>query len=60
MRVRQSDYISQAEKNIKITQYRTQLFNPQDMPNVEKVRAGYKVQSLSVYLKQPAPAKNLD
>ena len=36
--------------------YRTQLFNPVDMPNVEKVQAGYKVQPLSAFLKQPAPA----
>lgn len=35
--------------------YRTQLFHPADMPNVEKVQAGYKVQPLSAYLKQPAP-----
>jgi len=35
--------------------YRTQLFNPEDMPNVVKIQAGYKVQSLSQYLKQPAP-----
>jgi hypothetical protein len=35
--------------------YRTQLFNPNDMPNVEKVQAGYKVQPLSAYLKQPTP-----
>src|SRR5216684_2353333 len=34
--------------------YRTQLFNSADMPNVEKVQAGYKVQPLSAYLKQPA------
>ncbi|MGY0572598.1 DUF1254 domain-containing protein [Bradyrhizobium sp. RDM12] len=34
---------------------RTQLFNPADMPNVEKVQAGYKAQPLSTYLKQPAP-----
>ena len=36
--------------------FRTQLFNPADMPNVEKVQAGYKVQPLSAFLKQPAPA----
>jgi len=36
--------------------YRTQLFNPADMPNVVKVQAGYKAQPLSAYLKQPAPA----
>ncbi|OQK18504.1 cell envelope protein [Methyloprofundus sedimenti] len=35
--------------------YRTQLFNPDDMLNVEKVQAGYKVQPLSAYLHQPAP-----
>jgi hypothetical protein len=35
--------------------FRTQLFNPVDMPNVEKVQAGYKAQSLSSFLKQPAP-----
>jgi hypothetical protein len=34
--------------------YRTQLVHPADMPNVEKVQAGYKVQALSAYLKQPA------
>jgi len=35
--------------------YRTQLFNPADMKNVVKVQAGYKVKTLSAYLKQPAP-----
>ena len=35
--------------------YRTQLFNAADLPNVVKVQAGYKVQPLSAYLKQPAP-----
>jgi len=35
--------------------YRTQLFGPEDMPNVEKVQAGYKAEPLSAYLKQPAP-----
>jgi hypothetical protein len=35
--------------------YRTQLFNPEDMPNVIKVQAGYKAQLLSQYLNQPAP-----
>ena len=35
--------------------YRTQLFNSVDMPNVVKVQAGYKVQPLSAFLKQPAP-----
>jgi hypothetical protein len=35
--------------------FRTQLFNAADMPNVEKVQAGYKAQPLSAFLKQPAP-----
>jgi hypothetical protein len=35
--------------------YRTQLFNPEDMPNVIKVQSGYKAQLLSHYLNQPAP-----
>jgi hypothetical protein len=35
--------------------FRTQLFDPTDMPNVEKVQAGYKVQPLSAFLKQTAP-----
>jgi hypothetical protein len=35
--------------------YRTQLFNPADMPNVEKIQAGYKAQPLSAFLKQTAP-----
>jgi hypothetical protein len=34
--------------------YRTQLFNPADMKNVEKIQAGYRVQTVSAYLKQPA------
>jgi len=38
-----------------LTIFRTQLMNAADMPNVEKVQAGYQVQPLSVFLKQPAP-----
>jgi len=38
-----------------LTIFRTQLFNPDDMPNVVKVQAGYKVQPLSAFLNQPAP-----
>lgn len=33
--------------------YRTQLFNADDLDNVKKVQDGYKVQTLSAYLKQP-------
>ena len=35
---------------------RTQLFNPGDIDNVKKIQAGYKVQPLSQFLHQPAPA----
>jgi hypothetical protein len=35
--------------------YRTQLLNPEDMPNVEKIQAGYKVQLLSAFLGKSAP-----
>jgi len=38
-----------------LTIIRTQLFNPEDMPNVIEVQAGYKVQPLSAFLNQPPP-----
>ena len=38
-----------------LTIFRTQLFDAGDMPNVEKVQAGYKAEPLSAFLKQPAP-----
>lgn len=41
------------------TIYRTQLFGPDDMPNVEKVQAGYQVRPLSEFLDKPAPAAAL-
>src|SRR5580693_963143 len=36
--------------------YRTQLFSPEDLDNVKKVQAGYKVQTLSGYVNRPTPA----
>jgi hypothetical protein len=36
--------------------FRTQLFDASDMPNVERVQAGYALQPLSQFLGQPAPA----
>jgi hypothetical protein len=47
--------VFQSSTQFSIAIYRTQLVNPKDMPNVEKVQAGYKVQPLSAYLKKPAP-----
>jgi hypothetical protein len=51
------DWKGETPKGIKkvFAAYRTQLFSPEDMPNVEKVQAGYKAQPLSAFLKQPAP-----
>ncbi len=43
------------ETQLGIAIFRTQLFGPSDMPNVEKVQAGYKAQPLSAFLNQPAP-----
>lgn len=42
--------------------YRTQLFNPADLPNVKRVQAGYRVQTLSAFLKRrpPAPAPKIN
>lgn len=37
------------------TVYRTQLFSPDDLGNVEKIQTGYRVQTLSSFLGQPAP-----
>jgi hypothetical protein len=47
--------VFQSSTQFSAVAYRTQLFNAVDMPNVERVQAGYKVQPLSAYLKQPAP-----
>jgi hypothetical protein len=43
------------ETQFALAGFRTQLMGPDDMPNVEKVQAGYKVQTLSQFLGQPAP-----
>ena len=50
-----SRQVFRSETQFAPTAYRTQLFNPADMPNVIKVQAGYKVQPLSAYLHQAAP-----
>jgi hypothetical protein len=49
------DKVFQSTTPFGLTIFRTQLFNPDDMPNVVKVQAGYKVQQLSAFLNQPAP-----
>jgi hypothetical protein len=47
--------VFQSTTQFSLAGYRTQLFNPGDMKNVVKIQAGYKVRTLSAYLKQPAP-----
>src|SRR5271165_1784855 len=44
-----------SETQFGLVGFRTQLFGPKDMPNVVKVQSGYKVQTLSQFLKQPPP-----
>ena len=48
--------VFQSSTQFSLAAYRTQLFDPADMPNVVKIQDGYKVQPLSSFLHQPAPA----
>jgi hypothetical protein len=54
--------VIQCETQLAFVFYRTQLFRPEDIANVEKIQAGYKVQPLSSFLGQPAatPAPTID
>ncbi len=47
--------VIRSETELVLGVYRTQLFSPDDMENVKKIQAGYKVQTLSQFLGQPAP-----
>jgi hypothetical protein len=47
--------VFQSSTWLSLAGYRTQLYGPDDLEAVKKVQAGYKVQPLSAYLKQPAP-----
>jgi hypothetical protein len=47
--------VIQSETELIVALYRTQLFDPQDIENVKRVQAGYKVQPLSAFLGEPAP-----
>ena len=47
--------VFQSETQFGLIIYRTQLFGPNDIGNVKKIQAGYKISTLSKYLKQPAP-----
>lgn len=50
------DRVLRSETRFAFVFYRTQLFGPDDLPNVKRVQSGYKVQTLSAFLGQPAPA----
>ncbi len=47
--------VLQSTTQFAILLFRTQLLGPDDMPNVERTQAGYKIQPLSAFLHQPAP-----
>ncbi|KRE20879.1 cell envelope protein [Bosea sp. Root483D1] len=48
--------VIRCETDFAFVLYRTQLFDPADIEKVKAVQAGYKVQPLSQFLGQPAPA----
>ena len=48
--------IIRSETDFAFVLYRTQLLDPDDIENVKNVQAGYKVQPLSAFLGDPAPA----
>ena len=49
------DKVFRCETDFSLVLYRTQLFGPDDIDNVKKVQAGYKVQTLSAFQGKPAP-----
>ncbi|AZF21646.1 DUF1254 domain-containing protein [Pseudomonas sp. R3-52-08] len=51
------DRVVYSESNIAYALYRTQLFDEKDLSKVKQIQSGYKVQPLSSYVKQAAPAK---
>jgi len=50
------DKLFESSTDFSLAIFRTQLFDPKDMDNVIKVQSGYKVQPLSAFLGEPAPA----
>lgn len=49
------DDVIRSDTDLVFVLYRTQLFSPDDLPNVTKIQAGYQAQPLSAFLNQPAP-----
>lgn len=48
--------VIRSETQLAFVLYRTQLKGPDDLDNVKRVQAGFRVQPLSAFLGQPAPA----
>jgi len=51
------DKVLRSETQFAYALYRTQLFRPDDLDNVRRLQAQYKVQPLSAFLGTPPPAK---
>jgi len=47
--------VVRSETDLVFVLYRTQLFGPDDIENVIRIQAGYKVEPLSAFLGRPAP-----
>ncbi|MGC8659737.1 MAG: DUF1254 domain-containing protein [Desulfomonilaceae bacterium] len=47
--------VFRSETDFSLAIYRTQLFNPDDIDNVRKIQAAYKVLPLSKFFKKPSP-----
>jgi len=47
--------VIRSETALVLAVYRTQPFNPGDLGNVKTVQGGYRAESLSTFLGQPAP-----
>jgi hypothetical protein len=47
--------VIRSDTDLALVLYRTQLFEPGDLDAVKKIQDGYRVEPLSVFLKQPLP-----
>ena len=47
--------VFRCETDFSLAIFRTQLFNPADMDNVKKIQSGYQAETLSQFMKTPAP-----
>ncbi len=54
------DKVFQSLTPFSLAAFRTQLIDPADMPNVEKIQAQYKAEPLSAFLGQPVPVAAAD